>query len=61
MGGIRATLRGRHLPTAFVQCVLNKANRMSPAQLTTLVQGGPGVQNVYGETLGRACRAALSA
>jgi hypothetical protein len=61
VSGIRQTLQGRHLPTAFVQCVLNKANRISPAQLTTLVQGGPGVQNAYGEKLGRACRAAPSA
>jgi hypothetical protein len=59
--GIRQTLARRHLPAPFVQCVLNRANHMSPADLAGLVQGGPGVENAFGQKLGRECRAAPSA
>jgi hypothetical protein len=59
--GIRESLAGRHLPAPFVQCVLNRANHISPVQLATLVQGGPGVENAFGQKLGRECRGVPSA
>jgi hypothetical protein len=61
VGGIRSTLQRRHLPPAFTQCVLNKASHMTPAQLATLIQGGPAVENAYGQKLGRECRVGPSA
>jgi hypothetical protein len=61
LSGIRATLERRHLPPAFVQCVLNKAGAMSPKTLATLIQGGSAVENAYGQKLGRECRVAPSA
>jgi hypothetical protein len=59
--GIRETLARRHLPAPFVQCVLEQANHISPSELATLVQGGPGVENAFGQKLGRACRGGPSA
>jgi hypothetical protein len=59
--GIRASLERRHLPRAFVQCVVDKAGKMSPQTLTTLIQGGSAVENAYGQKLGRECHAAPSA
>ena len=59
--GIRASLEGRHLPPAFVQCVLDKAGKMSPQTLTMLIQGGSAVENAFGQKLGRECRVAPSA
>jgi hypothetical protein len=61
LSGIRATLERRHLPPAFVQCVLNKAGKMSPQTLTKLIEGGSAVENTYGQKLGRECRAGPSA
>jgi hypothetical protein len=61
VSGIRGSLQRRHLPPAFTQCVANKASHMSPAQLATLIQGGPAVENAYGRRLGRECRVGPSA
>jgi hypothetical protein len=61
LSGIRATLQRRHVPPAFVQCVLDKAGRMSPQTLAMLIQGGSTVENAFGQKLGRECRVAPSA
>lgn len=57
---IRGSLNGRHLPPAFVQCVLDKAGKIPPAQLVSLLQAGTAAETAYGEKLGRACRPSLS-
>jgi hypothetical protein len=59
--GLRKTLEQRHLPPAFVQCVVNKAEHIRPAELTKLFQATTAEQNAYGQKLGRACRGAASA
>jgi hypothetical protein len=57
---IRRSLNGRHLPAAFVQCVLGKAGKIGATELVKLVQAGPAAETAYGEKLGRACRSSLS-
>jgi hypothetical protein len=57
---IRRSLNGRHLPAAFVQCVLHKAGQIGATDLIKLVQAGSAAETAYGEKLGRACRASLS-
>jgi hypothetical protein len=57
---IRRSLNGRHLPAAFVQCVLDKAAKIGATQLIELVQAGSAAETAYGEKLGRACRPSLS-
>jgi len=57
---IRSSLNGRHLPAAFVQCVLGKAGQVGATQLINLVQAGAAAETAYGEKLGRACRSSLS-
>jgi hypothetical protein len=57
---IRRSLNGRHLPAAFVQCVLDKAGKIGATELVKLVQAGSAAETAYGEKLGRACRASLS-
>ena len=57
---IRGSLNGRHLPAAFVQCVLNKARQIGATELLGLVQAGSAAETAYGEKLGRACRPSLS-
>jgi hypothetical protein len=57
---IRGSLNGRHLPAAFVQCVLNKAGQIGATELIKLVQAGSAAETAYGEKLGRACRPSLS-
>lgn len=60
VGQIRSSLNGRHLPAAFVQCVLDKAGQIGATELLNLVQAGPAAETAYGEKLGRACRPSLS-
>jgi hypothetical protein len=60
VANIRRSLNGRHLPAAFVQCVLDKAGQIKASQLIKLVQSGATAETAYGEKLGRACRPALS-
>jgi hypothetical protein len=57
---IRSSLNGRHLPTTFVQCVLNKAGQIGATDLIKLVQAGSAAETAYGEKLGHACRPSLS-
>lgn len=57
---IRRSLNGRHLPAAFVQCVLDKAGKIGATELIKLVQAGSAAETAYGEKLGRACRPSLS-
>ncbi|HKO29378.1 MAG TPA: hypothetical protein VJU80_18100 [Solirubrobacteraceae bacterium] len=57
---IRRSLSGRHLPAAFVHCVLDKAGKIGPTELVKLVQAGSAAETAYGEKLGRACRPSLS-
>jgi hypothetical protein len=57
---IRSSLNGRHLPAAFVQCVLDKAGQIGATELVKLVQAGSAAETAYGEKLGRACRPSLS-
>ena len=54
-------MRRRHVPPAFVRCVLDRAGRMSPQTLAMLIQGGSAIENTFGQKLGRECRAAPSA
>ena len=51
--GIRRSLAGRNLPTAFKQCVLDKAGQIGAAELVKLVQSGSAAETAYGEKLGR--------
>ncbi len=60
VAAINRSLNGRHLPTAFVQCVLGKAGQISPTALVKLVQSGTAAETTYGEKLGRECRSSLS-
>lgn len=60
VGEIRSSLNGRHLPAAFVQCVLGKAEQIGATDLLKLVQAGAAAETAYGEKLGRACRPSLS-
>lgn len=60
VGSIRRALQGRHLPAAFVQCVLDKAGQIHADQLVKLVRAGSAAENAYGQKLGRACRAAIT-
>ena len=57
---IRGSLNGRHLPAAFVQCVLNRAGQIGATDLIKLVEAGSAAETAYGEKLGRACRQSLS-
>ena len=57
---IRRSLNGRHLPAAFVRCVLGKAGQIGASELLGLVQAGSAAESAYGEKLGRECRLALS-
>ncbi len=58
--GIRRSLAGRNLPTAFTQCVLDKAGQIGATELVKLVQSGSAAETAYGEKLGRECRSTLS-
>jgi hypothetical protein len=60
VGDIRRSLNGRHLPAAFVRCVLDKAGKIGATELVKLVQAGSAAETAYGERLGRACRPSLS-
>jgi hypothetical protein len=60
VGDIRRSLNGRHLPAAFVGCVLGRAGNISATELVKLVQAGSAAETAYGEKLGRACRRSLS-
>lgn len=60
VGEIRGSLNGRHLPSAFVRCVIGKAGRIGPTELIQLVQSGTAAETAYGEKLGRECRSSLS-
>jgi hypothetical protein len=59
--GIRRSLNGRHLPAAFVHCVVGKAAQIGASELIKLVQSGAAAETAYGEKLGRECRSSLSA
>jgi hypothetical protein len=56
---IRRSLNGRHLPAAFVQCVVDKAGKIGATELVKLVQAGSAAESAYGEKLGRECRPSL--
>jgi hypothetical protein len=56
---IRRSLNGRNLPSAFVQCVVDKAAKIGATELVKLVQAGPAAESAYGGKLGRACRPSL--
>jgi hypothetical protein len=56
---IRRSLQGHHLPAAFVQCFLGKAEQISATQLIKLVQAGTAAETAYGQKLGRECRSAV--
>lgn len=56
---IRRSLNGRHLPAAFVECVLDKAGKIGATELVKLVQAGAAAETAYGEKLGRECRPSL--
>jgi len=60
VANIGRSLTGRHLPPAFVRCVLDKAGQIGATELVELVQAGPAAETAYGEKLGRACRPSLS-
>jgi hypothetical protein len=60
VAGIRRSLNGQHLPAAFEQCVLAKADRIGGADLVKLVQEGSAAETAYGQKLGRECRSAVS-
>jgi hypothetical protein len=60
VANVGRSLNGRHLPPAFVRCVLDKAGQIGATELIKLVQAGPAAETAYGERLGRACRPSLS-